>query len=100
MAIEQVCDEALVPFGHVLFQRFLTEITRFLADVLHRDHGVDTVRLAADVLIDPCQLFFELLRTVRDSAQHTKAARAADGCNDVTTVTERKDWKLDPQTFG
>src|SRR4051812_19996069 len=94
VTIEQVGDEALVPIRHVLFQSLFAQVAQLFADVLHWNHSVDAVGLAADVLVDPGQLFLELLGTVGDRAEHTEATRATHRSHNVTAVTKGEYRKL------
>ena len=65
--------------------------------VLAGNDDVDPVGLVTDVLVDPLELDFELVRWETHGAQHAEAAGTADRRHDVAAVTEGKDGELDPQ---
>src|SRR5262249_7966371 len=70
------------------------------SDVLARDQKIDAERPPAGSLADPGEIELELLGGVPDCTQHAEAAGAAHRGNDVTTMCERKDRKIDSEHLG
>ena len=62
VAIEQVVDPLAMRRRDHLVELLFGDVALVFADVLGRDDGVDAVRLAVDVLVDPLQLELELFR--------------------------------------
>ena len=60
-----------------------------------RRDQIDTVRLAADVFVDPAQLDLERLRVITGRAEHAHAARLRHLDDDVAAVRERDQRKVD-----
>ena len=69
-------------------------------DVRRRDHDVDAVRLAVDVLVDPLQLELELLGRERERAEHADATGVRHRGHDIAAVAEREDRELDPEPLA
>ena len=60
------------------FQLFLGEFAFALAHIVLGNHHIHTIGFVADVLVDPVQLFAQLLRIHKTGAQHTQTTGLAD----------------------
>ena len=91
---QQLGDEVPVVRRNTIGQLRLGQVLA-LAFELGRHDDVHAVGLAVDVLIDPAQLLFELIRRECHPAEHTEPARIGDRGDHVTTVAEGEQWKVD-----
>ena len=62
-----------------------------------RNQYVDTVGLAADMVVDPLQLLLDRLGREPGSAEHPETTGLADGRDHVAAMAEGDQRKLDAQ---
>ena len=67
-------------------------------DMLGDEH-VDSVGLAADILVDPFQFQFERARSEASRAEHTEAAGFTHFGDDIAAMTEGDEGKIDSEHF-
>jgi hypothetical protein len=97
---QQVPSEVEVPLRNHLPQHVAQLVCGEIcvhALVLIRDDDVDAVGVIADVLVDPVQLYLELLGTEADGTQDAEATRFGHGHHDVATVGEGEDREFDAE---
>ena len=63
--------------------------------VFGRDDDVHAIGLAANVIIDPAQLLFELVGAKRDTPQHPESAGVGHRGHNVATMTEGEQREFD-----
>jgi hypothetical protein len=77
----------------------LTGVAEVRAFVLGGHDDIDSVRLAADVVVDPVELGLQLFGREVERAEDAHAAGAADRGDDVAAVAESEDRILDAEEF-
>jgi len=78
-------------------QRFPGDVAFARGQDVFGDQHVDAIGLAVDVIVDPFQFLLDALGRMRGGAQDTEAAGAADGGDNVATMAEGEQRKLDAQ---
>ena len=95
---QEVGDEAphLVgnPRGEIRGADLLT-----LALELRGHNQVETVRLSADLVVDPRQFLVELFRSERRSAEYAESAGVGHRGDHIAAMAEREERKIDAELF-
>ena len=98
MLVEEVVEELAMRRGNPLVELVLAEpALPVAAHELRRQEQVDTVRLVADLLLDPLELGAQVLGAVRGDAEDAHAAGLRHRGGDVAAMGEREDREFEAE---
>ena len=100
MLRKKLAHEILVLRWDALRERAVRHALLILDREVLRNKHVDAVRLAVDLIVDPFQLTFELIRRETCRSKYSETAGSADGGHHVPAVAESQQREIDAKHFA